>query len=118
MKIPEQGVLLRIFVGETDRAGSVPLYEAVVLKAKELGLAGATVLRGLMGFGATSRMHSAKLLRLSEDLPVVIEIVDSREKIDRLMPFLDEQVREGLITMEKVTVVKYRHNLPEGGEKQ
>lgn len=108
MKIPEEGVLLRIFVGESDRVGGKPLYEAIVIKAKELGLAGATVTRGLMGYGATSRMHSAKILRLSEDMPVIIEIVDRREKIEEIMPFLDEHVKEGLITSERVTVVKYR----------
>jgi PII-like signaling protein len=108
MKIPENGCLLRIFIGESDRWHGQPLYEAIVLKARELHLAGATVLRGPMGFGATSRLHTAKILRLSEDLPMVIEIVDSREKIDELMPHIDEMVQEGLVTIERVEVIKYR----------
>jgi PII-like signaling protein len=108
MKIPEEGTLLRIFIGESDQWHHRPLYEAIVLKARELHLAGATVLRGVMGYGATSRLHTAKVLRLSEDLPIVIEIVDSEEKIARLLPHLDEMVQEGLLTMEKVRVVKYR----------
>ncbi len=109
MKLPEQGTLLRIFVGETDTYKGTALYEAIVLKARELNLAGATVIRGIMGYGAHSRIHSAKLLRLSEDLPIVIEIVDCDEKINALLPFLDETVKEGLITMEKVRIIKYRH---------
>ena len=108
MKIPEEGCLLRIFIGESDHWHDKPLYEAIVLKARELHLAGATVLRGPMGFGAHSRMHTAKILRLSEDLPIVIEIVDSQEKINELMPFIDEMVGEGLVTQEKVRVIKYR----------
>ena len=108
MKIPEEGCLLRIFIGESDHWHGKPLYEAIVLKARELHLAGATVLRGPMGFGAHSRMHTAKILRLSEDLPIVIEIVDSQEKINELMPFIDEMVGEGLVTQEKVRVIKYR----------
>ncbi len=109
MKHPEEGTLLRIFVGETDTYKGTTLYEAIVLKARELNLAGATVIRGIMGYGARSRIHSAKLLRLSEDLPIVIEIVDRDEKIDSLLPFLDETVHEGLITMEKVRLITYRH---------
>ena len=109
MKLPEEGKLLRIFVGETDTCKGKSLYEAIVLKARELNLAGATVFRGTMGYGATSRIHSIKLLRLSEDLPFMIEIVDTEENIEKLLPFLDETVREGLITMEKVKIVKYRH---------
>jgi len=109
MKLPQDGMLLRIFVGESDNYKGKALYEQIVLKARELNLAGATVLRGIMGFGADSRMHTAKLLRLSEDLPVVIEIVDAQENLDKLLPFLDETVEEGLITLEKVRVVKYRH---------
>ncbi len=112
MKLPEEGMLLRVFVGENDMCVGKALYEWIVLKARELNLAGATVTRGLMGFGAHSRMHTAKLLRLSEDLPVVIEIVDTLEKLETLLPFLDENVKEGLITLEKVRVIKYRH----GGE--
>lgn len=108
MKLPEQGVLLRIFVGESDTYKGRPLYERIVLKARELNLAGATVLRGVMGFGADSRMHTAKLLRLSQDLPMIIELVDSEENLNKLTPFLDEAVKEGLITREKVKVIKYR----------
>lgn len=110
MKLPEEGKLLRIFVGETDKYKDKTLYEAIVLKAREMNLAGATVFRGLMGYGANSRIHSIKLLRLSEDLPVMIEIVDTEENVNKILPFLDETVKEGLITMEKVTVIKYRHS--------
>lgn len=102
------GWLLRVFVGESDQRQGRPLYEAIVLKARELRLAGATVLRGPMGFGASSRLHTAKVLRLSEDLPMVIEIVDGREKIDALLPQLDAMVSEGLVTLERVQVIKYR----------
>lgn len=109
MKLPEEGMLLRIFIGESDQWGNKALYEQIVIKARQLNLAGATVLRGIMGFGADSRMHSAKLLRLSEDLPIVIELVDTEENLKKLMPFLDETVVEGLITLEKVRVIKYRH---------
>jgi len=109
MKLPEEGMLLRIFIGESDHYEGKALYEAIVLKARELNLAGATVVRGVMGFGADSRMHTAKLLRLSEDLPVVIELVDTEENLNKLLPFLDEVVEEGLITLEKVRVIKYRH---------
>lgn len=110
MKIPEQSMLLRIFIGERDRVHGKPLYEQIVMKARELDLAGATVTRGTLGFGADSRIHSAKLLTLSDDLPVVVEIVDAEEQINKLMPFLDEVIEEGLVTMEKVRVIKYRHN--------
>ncbi len=110
MKLPEEGMLLRIFIGESDRHQGKPLYEQIVLKARELNLAGATVTRGVMGFGADSRMHTAKILRLSEDMPMVIELVDTEEKLNLLLPFLDETVEEGLITLEKVRVVKYRHS--------
>jgi len=109
MKLPEEGMLLRIFIGESDHYQGKSLYEQIVLKARELNLAGATVVRGIMGFGADSRMHTAKLLRLSEDLPVVIELVDTEENLNKLLPFLDETVTEGLITLEKVRVIKYRH---------
>jgi len=108
MKLPEEGKLLRIFIGETDVYQGKALYEAIVLKARELNLAGATVFRGIMGFGAASRIHSIKLLRLSEDLPVMIEIVDTGENIARILPFLDETVSEGLITMEEVKIIRYR----------
>jgi PII-like signaling protein len=108
MKISEDGYLLRIYIGESDEWEGRPLYEAIVLKARELHLAGATVLRGPMGFGANSRLHTAKILRLSEDLPVVIEIVDEKPKIDELVPHIDEMVREGLVTLERVQVIRYR----------
>ncbi len=109
MKLPEEGMLLRIFIGESDNYKGKALYEQIVIKAREMNLAGATVTRGIMGFGADSRMHTAKLLRLSEDLPVVIELVDTEENLNKLLPFLDEVVTEGLITLEKVRVIKYRH---------
>jgi PII-like signaling protein len=108
MNTPQRGCLLRIFIGESDKWHGRPLSEAIVLKARELHLAGATVLRGPMGFGANSRLHTAKILRLSEDLPMVIEIVDSRENIDRLLPHIDQMVTEGLVTLENVEVIKYR----------
>ena len=109
MKLPEEGMLLRIFIGESDRVHGKSLYEQIVLKARELGLAGATVLRGTMGFGASSRMHSSKILRLSEDMPIIIELIDTEENLNKLIPFIDENVTEGLVTMEKVRVIKYRH---------
>lgn len=112
MKIPAQGCLLRIFVGESDRWHGAPLYEAIVLKAREMQLAGATVFRCSMGFGAHSRLHTAKILRLSEDLPIVIEIVDSREKIDAFLGQVDAMVSEGLVTLENVEVIKYRADPP------
>jgi PII-like signaling protein len=109
MEVPEDAMLLRIFIGEADRWHHRPLYEAIVMKARELHLAGATVLRGPMGFGKSSRMHTAKILRLSMDLPTVIEIVDSEEKISTLLPALDEMMAGGLVTLEKVKVIHYRH---------
>jgi PII-like signaling protein len=108
MTLPHDGKLLRIFVGENDRWEHRPLYEAIVLKARELGLAGATVLRGPMGFGASSRLHTAKILRLSEDLPFVIEIVDTEAQIQRLLPHLEQMVSDGLVTLENVQIIKYR----------
>ena len=108
MHLPQEGSLLRVFIAEADRYQGKALYEVIVLKARELGLAGATVLRGIMGFGADSRVHSAKILELSNDLPLVIEIVDAEENLARIMPFLDEAVKDGLITQEKVRVIKYR----------
>jgi len=108
MKIPQDGYLLRVFLGESDRWHGKPLYEAIVLKARELHLAGATVIRGPMGFGAHSRLHTTKVLQLSEDLPIIVEIVDAKEKIDELMPHVDEMVQEGLVTLEPVQVIKYR----------
>jgi PII-like signaling protein len=110
MHLSEDGQLLRIFIGESDTWQGTPLYRAVVLKAKELGLAGATVLRGPMGFGANSRLHTTNLLELSTDLPIIIEIVDVASKVESLLPFLDEVVREGMITIEAVRVLRYRHN--------
>ena len=108
MNLPHDALLLRIFIGESDRWQHKPLYEAIVLKARELHLAGATVLRGPMGFGKTSRLHTAKILRLSMDLPLVIEIVDSEEKINAFLPVLDSMMGGGLVTLEKVKVVHYR----------
>lgn len=108
MEVPHDAVLLRIFIGESDRWQHHPLYEAIVLKAREMHLAGATVLRGPMGFGKSSRLHTAKILRLSIDLPIVIELVDSEEKIQAFLPVLDGMMGGGLLTMEKVKVVDYR----------
>jgi len=110
MKISEEGQLLRIFIGESDKWEGKPLYEALVLKAREMGLAGATMLRGLMGYGAASRVHTAKILRLSEDLPIIVEMVDSQEKIASFLPVIDEMIQEGLVTLERVQVILYRHN--------
>ena len=107
MQIPKQALLLRIFIGEDDKFAGKPLYEAIVLKAREMHLAGATVLRGPMGFGASSRLHTTKILRLSEDLPLVIEMVDSEERIDDFLPVLDNMMSSGLITIEKVQVLQY-----------
>jgi PII-like signaling protein len=107
MQIPKQAVLLRMFFGENDQFKGRPLYEAIVLKARELHLAGATVLRGPMGFGASSRLHTTKILRLSEDLPLVIEIVDSEDKINGFLPTLDAMMSSGLVTLEKVQVLQY-----------
>ena len=106
MNLSEEGQLLRVFIGDSDSCEGQPLYRAIVHKAKELGLAGATVLRGPMGFGANSRVHTAKLLDLSTDLPVIVEIVDTAEKIETLLPFLDSVVSEGLITIEAVRVIR------------
>lgn len=108
MKIPEEGQLLRVFIGESDRWHGKPLYEAIVLKAREMGIAGATTLRGIMGYGAASRIHTSKILRLSEDLPIVVEIVDSVEKIAALLPTIEKMVQEGLVTLENVRVLQYR----------
>lgn len=108
MKENQTGKLLRIFIGEDDRWNNRPLYEAIVLKARESGLAGATVLRGPMGFGASSRLHTAKILRLSEDLPMIIEIVDTEEKVQSFLPELDSMIQEGMVTIEEVEVFRYR----------
>jgi uncharacterized protein len=110
MKIPMEASLLRIFIGESDKAGGRPLYEVIVEEARKRGLAGSTVLRGFLGFGANSRIHTSKVLRLSEDLPVVIEIVDAEEKIESFLPDLDRMIGEGMITLEKVRVIAYRHS--------
>src|SRR6266545_255688 len=107
MQLPRDAVLLRIFFGENDKAGHLPLHEAIVLKAREMHLAGATVLRGHVGFGHSSHIHTTKILRLSQDLPVVVEIVDSQEKIDAFLPVLDGMMTSGLVTIEKVQVLQY-----------
>jgi len=107
MQIPREAVLLRIFFGENDKFQRVPLHEAIVLKAREMHLGGATVLRGHIGFGHSSRIHSTKFLRLSQDLPVVVEIVDSQEKVDAFLPVLDEMMSSGLVTIERAEVLQY-----------
>ena len=107
MKIPREAVLLRIFFGENDKFQRLPLHEAIVLKAREMHLGGATVLRGHLGFGHSSRIHTTKILRLSQDLPVVVEIIDSQEKIDTFLPVLDGMMSSGLITMERAEVLQY-----------
>ena len=114
MKIEGEAVLLRIFLGESDKHGSRPLYEVIVEEARRRGMAGATVLRGTLGFGANSRIHTAKILRLSEDLPMVVEIVDTEAQIDRFLPLLDGMITSGLVTLEKVRAIHYRagHDRP------
>jgi PII-like signaling protein len=112
MEIPHEAVLLRIFIGESDRWHHQPLYEAIVLKAREMHLAGATVLRGAMGFGKSSRLHTAKILRLSLDLPLIIEIVDSEEKIQAFLPALNPMMGGGMLTLEKVKCLEYRGVAP------
>ena len=116
MTIPEEATLLRVFLGESDQLNGKPLYEAIVLRARELHLAGATVLRGLMGYGRSSRLHTSKVLRLSEDLPIVVEIADTEEKIDTLLPWLRQVVTGGLITLERARVIRYAGLDPERGE--
>ena len=111
MKLPAEAFLLRIFIGESDKINGRPLYEVIVEETRKRGMAGATVFRGFLGFGANSRIHTSKVLRLSEDLPLVIEIVDNLERINAFLPDLDKMIDEGLITMEKVQVIAYRHNL-------
>jgi len=113
MELPQESRLLRVFLGESDRYDGKPLYEAIVLKARELGLAGATVLRSPMGFGATSHLHTAKILRLSDDLPIIIEIVDDEPKLTAFLPVLDGMMDGGLVTLETVRVVHYRPRRPE-----
>lgn len=110
MKLPHEASLLRIFIGENDKYEGRPLGEVIVEEARKRGFAGATALRGYLGFGANSRIHTSKVLRLSEDLPVVVEIVDEEEKIERFLPDLDQMIGEGLVTLEKVRVITYRHN--------
>lgn len=112
MELSEQSVLLKIYIGEDDRADGYPLYEAIVLKAREHGLAGATVLRGPMGFGRSSRLHTAKILRLSQDLPVIIEIVDVADKIESFIGTVTQMTQSCLITVENVRVIRYGHNGP------
>jgi PII-like signaling protein len=108
VKLEGEGKLLRIFIGESDKHGRKPLYQAIVEMLREEGMAGATVLRGIEGFGATSHLHTARILRLSEDLPIVIEVADTAERIEAIMPRIDEMVTEGLVTLERVEVVSYR----------
>jgi uncharacterized protein len=110
MSIPTEGKLLRIFIGEADRSNGKPLYEAIVLEARKRGLAGATVIKGFMGFGAHSRIHTAKLLELSQDLPIVVEIVDAPDKIEAFIPVLEQMVGDGLMTLERAEVILYRPN--------
>jgi PII-like signaling protein len=112
MQLPRDAVLLRIFFGEDDKFNRLPLHEAIVLKARELHLAGATVLRGHVGFGHSSRIHTTKILRLSQDLPVVVEIVDTQENIEAFLPVLDGMMTSGLVTMEKVQVLQYGMTKP------
>lgn len=109
MKLPEQAQVVRVFIGEGSHHEGRPLFEAIVEEARRRGMAGATVLRGIMGFGANSRIHTAKILRLSEDLPVVVEIVDHPEKVAELLPWLDEVVKDGLVVVEEARVIMYRH---------
>jgi hypothetical protein len=114
MNLPEEAELLRIFIGESDRHEGRPLYEVIVEEARRRGMAGATVLRGVMGFGADSRLHTTKILRLSEDLPIIIEIVDRPERIAEYLPELDKMIVEGLITLERARVMAYRHSPQHG----
>jgi PII-like signaling protein len=115
MQLPRDAMLLRIFIGEDDKCHGRPLYEAIVLKAREMHLAGATILRGPMGFGHSSRLHTAKILRLSVDLPIVIEIVDSQEKINAFLPILETMIAGGLVTLERVQMLQYGPNSRDQG---
>lgn len=108
MKLPSEGKLLRVFIGEQDKWNGKPLYEEIVMLARKEKMAGATVLKGMMGFGCKSHLHTASLFRLSEDLPIIIEIVDSEEKISQFIPHLDKMVRDGLVTLERAHVILYR----------
>ena len=112
MKLEGEGTLVRVFIGETDTWHGKPLYQAIVERVHEEGLAGATVIRGIEGYGASSRLHTARILRLSEDLPVVVEIVDTQDRIEKILPILDEMVGDGLVTTEKVHVIAYRGTSP------
>lgn len=114
MHLPKQAKLLRIFIGEDEKHADRPLYEAIVLKAREAHIAGATVLRGAMGYGRSSRLHTAKILRLSDDLPLVIEIVDTADKIDAFLPMLDGLIESGLITLENIEVIQYGGDVQTG----
>ncbi|HVV73847.1 MAG TPA: DUF190 domain-containing protein [Verrucomicrobiae bacterium] len=118
MHLPQDATLLRVFIGESDRWEHKPLYEAIVMKAREAHLAGATVVRGLMGFGKSSRVHTAKILRLSLDLPLIIEIIDTEEKLNAFLPVLEEMVKGGLVTLEKVRVIDYRADPAAGTERR
>ena len=115
VSVPREGKLLRIFIGEQDKWQGQPLHEAIVHLARRQGLAGATCLKGFLGYGAKSHLHTVKLLRLSEDLPIIIEIVDSAEKIQQFLPQLDAMIQDGLVTLEKAEVLLYRANRPAGG---
>jgi PII-like signaling protein len=110
MRLPREATLLRLFVGESDKCDGRPLYEVIVERARERGLAGATVLRGVLGYGANSRIHTSKILRLSEDLPMIVEIVDEHEKIESFLAEVGELIEEGLVTLERAEVILYRHN--------
>jgi hypothetical protein len=114
MRLEGRCVLLRVFIGESDHYGGKPLYQAILEKARALGLSGGTVFKGMLGFGAHSKIHTAKILRLSEDLPVVVEIVDTEENVEKILPFLDAVIKEGLITKEVANVVFYRPDGPKG----
>ena len=107
MKKTEKGFLLRVLIGEDDRYEGKPLYEQIVIKARELKLAGATVLRGIMGFGADSLIHTSKILQLSEDMPIIIEIIDNEDNINKILPFIDKTVKGGIVTLEKARILKY-----------
>jgi uncharacterized protein len=114
MRFAGEGKLLRVFIGESDLHGGKPLYQALVERVRAEGLAGATVLRGIEGFGASSHLHTSRILRLSEDLPIVVEIVDTTENVDRILPVVDEMVGDGMVTVERVEVLTYRATPPEG----
>ncbi|HNT37126.1 MAG TPA: DUF190 domain-containing protein [bacterium] len=118
MELPKDAALLRVFIGESDQHSRRPLYQAIVEKAREYGMAGATVVRGIMGFGKNTRIHTARILRLSEDLPIVVEIVDKPERIQAFLPELDTMVGDGLVTLEHIQVITYRHRPDSSGSKK